>query len=190
VHPDFKHPGQRRSVVLIDEIDKAPRDVPNDILNEIDDMSFTIPELENAPVGVEPKWRPLVFITSNSEKGLPDAFLRRCVYYHMPFPAPKVLLSIVESRVGKRFSEKSLLGELLAIFHEVRSKQRALRKPPGIAELLMWLSALPPEAANARSIADVPTALTTARSTLFKTREDLELADKLLGTRSNEGAVR
>src|SRR5262249_34460885 len=84
----------RRSVVLIDEIDKAPRDFPNDLLNEIDRLTFRVPELMNigsprsepGEDGVPDSLRPIVVLTSNSEKGLPDAFLRRCVYFDIPFP--------------------------------------------------------------------------------------------------------
>ena len=79
-----------RTVVLIDEVDKAPRDFPNDLLNEIDEMYFRIPELDNVKIGgrelLTPDMRPIVVITSNSEKSLPDPFLRRCIYYHIPFP--------------------------------------------------------------------------------------------------------
>ena len=75
-----------RAVVLIDEIDKAPRDFPNDLLMEIEAMRFFIPEL-NGTVAASEKYRPIVVITSNNEKGLPDAFLRRCVYYNIPPPS-------------------------------------------------------------------------------------------------------
>ena len=86
LEPDKRHPGTpRRSVVLIDEIDKAPRDVPNDLLMEIEQMRFFMPEL-NRIVTAPRDMRPILVITSNSEKALPDAFLRRCVYYHMSFP--------------------------------------------------------------------------------------------------------
>lgn len=85
-----RHTAARRSLVLIDEIDKAPRDFPNDILNEIETLFFRIPELaeriDNVPVRADPALRPVVVITSNSEKHLPEPFLRRCVYYHIPFP--------------------------------------------------------------------------------------------------------
>ena len=76
---DFAHPGRRRSVVLIDEVEKAPRDFANDILNEIERMYFRIPELGNRRIEAEEAYSPVVIMTNNSEKSLPDAFLRRCV---------------------------------------------------------------------------------------------------------------
>ena len=96
-----------RSVVLIDEIDKAPRDVPNDILAELEEMQFAIPELRREEVRIrrdDEPFRPIVIITSNNERDLPEAFLRRCVYHHLPFPDDETLERIVMSRLGDRFS--------------------------------------------------------------------------------------
>ncbi|HEX8244208.1 MAG TPA: MoxR family ATPase, partial [Longimicrobium sp.] len=140
----FEHPGKpRRSVVLIDEVDKAPRDFPNDILNELDRMFFRIPELGSAPVGPEPGKRPVVVITSNSERHLPDAFLRRCVYYDLPFPGEARLRTIVERRLGG-FGGASgpLLDGALEFFHRLRTPAAGLKKPPATGELLDWLLAL------------------------------------------------
>jgi MoxR-like ATPase len=75
-------------VVLVDELDKAPRDFPNDILGEVEGMYFRIPELGHATIRRDPEMPPILVLTSNSEKNLPDAFLRRCIYYHIPFPRP------------------------------------------------------------------------------------------------------
>ena len=143
-----------RSVVLIDEIDKAPRDVPNDILAEIEDMSFVIPELGRIEIGLDrddQRYRPVIIITSNSERDLPPAFLRRCVYYHVPFPPfeenPKDLsatsvIQIVRSRLGDRYTDDAL-REPLALFRHLREKERDLAgKAPSIAELLSWLEQL------------------------------------------------
>src|SRR5512132_3996249 len=96
-----EHTEQRRSVVLIDEIDKAPRDVPNDLLAEFERPRFRIPELGNVEIAADERFRPILVITSNSEKALPDAFLRRCVYYDMPFPDPATLKRIVETRIER-----------------------------------------------------------------------------------------
>lgn len=142
-----------RSVVLIDEIDKAPRDVPNDILAEIEDMRFVISELARCEIGLDPddqRYRPVVIITSNSERDLPPAFLRRCVYYHVPFPpfesssADQVsVMGIVQSRLGARFGNDSLLREALGVFRHLREQEQTLvGKPPSIAELLAWLEYL------------------------------------------------
>ena len=133
-----------RSVVLIDEVDKAPRDFPNDILNEIDEMYFRIPELDNVQVGgraaLDPAMRPIVVITSNSEKNLPDPFLRRCVYYHIPFPTPDRLGDILLSRVSQ-FSQTrgKLVDDAVAFFTHLRDRAIVKRKISP-AELIDWLT--------------------------------------------------
>ena len=86
---------QERRVVLIDEIDKAPRDLPNDILFAIEKLSFKVPELKNKEYKTHKALRPIILLTSNSEKNLPDAFLRRVVYYHIPPPTQAELLEIL-----------------------------------------------------------------------------------------------
>lgn len=88
----------QRNVVLIDEIDKAPRDLPNDILAAIDRMEFNVPELDNKPFRAT--HRPIVVLTSNSEKNLPDAFLRRVAYFHIQPPSQEELLQILQNKVG------------------------------------------------------------------------------------------
>jgi MoxR-like ATPase len=133
-----KHDGPRPSVVLIDEIDKAPRDFPNDILNEIERNYFRIPELGHVPVEADPNLRPVVVLTSNAEKSLPPAFLRRCVYFHIEFPDRQTLEKIVENRVGQ-FRGNRLFPEALDLFTNLRSPDTGLQKPPATAELLAWL---------------------------------------------------
>ncbi|KPA12841.1 ATPase AAA, partial [Candidatus Magnetomorum sp. HK-1] len=86
-----------RSIILIDEIDKAPRDLPNDVLMEIERMSFTVKETGKT-YRADKNYRPIVVITSNSEKNLPDAFLRRCVYFHIVFPDKDHLIKIIQCR--------------------------------------------------------------------------------------------
>lgn len=131
---------QQRSVVLIDEIDKAPRDFPNDVLNEIDNMEFTIRETGQQYV-VKNNNRPIVVITSNSEKNLPDAFLRRCVYFNIPFPNKATLIEIVNSRLplSPAFQERMLDA---AIDHFIQIRALGLRKKPATAELLSWIHIL------------------------------------------------
>jgi MoxR-like ATPase len=139
------HPGDpRRSVVVIDEIDKAPRDFPNDLLNEIDEMYFRIPELDNVRVGgrdvISRDMRPIVVITSNSEKNLPDPFLRRCIYYHIPFPDTNTRLAeILLSRVTEFSATRGpLADDAVAFFQQLRA--RAAPKPKtSPAELIDWL---------------------------------------------------
>ncbi len=139
---DPAYPGRGRSVVLIDEVDKAPRDFPNDILNEIELMYFRVPELGNVKLEADPNLRPIVIITSNSEKDLPDAFLRRCVYYHIPFPKPDRLREIVANRLGIGESENAFLHDALDLFYRLRDYSVGLRKPPSPAELMGWLLTL------------------------------------------------
>jgi len=168
-----------RSVVLIDEIDKAPRDVPNDILDEIDRLSFRVRELGNKKVEVNPNLRPIVIITSNSERDLPKPFLRRCIYYHMRFPEDDgVLRQIAEKRVGKRYQDNNdLLAEALKLFHHLRNEVN-LNHQPGLAELLDWLADLSsqnPEQ-NAR-LQEIPQARASLKNALMKEKDDQALAD-------------
>lgn len=160
----YTHRGPRRSVVLIDEIDKAPRDFPNDLLNEIERLYFRVPELQNlgspgadhqsfergSDEKIEPKFRPIVIITSNSEKGLPDPFLRRCVYFDIPFPEPKDMQKIVIERL-KIINQKSvllgnsdLLNEALEFFYSLRDEKQStcLSRRPSTSEFLNWLQIL------------------------------------------------
>jgi MoxR-like ATPase len=133
-----------RTVVLIDEIDKAPRDFPNDLLNEIEQMYFRIPELDNIQVGgpaaIASDYRPIVVITSNSEKNLPDPFLRRCVYYHIPFPTTERLREILLSRLGQLPSTQGpLIQDALAFFARLRDR-KVLKRQTSPAELIDWLT--------------------------------------------------
>ncbi|MFY0630911.1 MAG: MoxR family ATPase [Flavobacteriaceae bacterium] len=126
-----------RKVVLIDEIDKAPRDLPNDILNEIESLSFEVSETGSF-FESENKHRPIVIMTSNSEKNLPDAFLRRCIFYHLSFPNTEELLAILKARLTSNFFNSNELEQLLDHFQALRSKY-IKRKKPATAELLSWL---------------------------------------------------
>ena len=134
----WTHRGPAQSVVLIDEIDKAPRDFPNDLLNEIDRKYFKIPELRNDVVRASEEFEPVLVITSNSEKNLPAAFLRRCVYYHIPFPEGR-LEQIVSARLPEFVpGESPLLKDAIGFFTYLRGVA-AVEKAPATAELLDWL---------------------------------------------------
>lgn len=141
--PDsFMQIAKRRSIVLIDEVDKAPRDFPNDILNEIERLYFKVPEL-NQEVHANEDYRPVVVLTSNSEKHLPDAFLRRCVFYHIPFPEPAELTRIVTNRIEACQDQNgALLQEAVAFFCQLRRAVPGLNKMPATAELLGWVDAM------------------------------------------------
>lgn len=170
----FEHSGPRRSVVLIDEVDKAPRDFPNDLLQEVETMSFRISELQNAEISADVAYRPVLILTSNSEKNLPDAFLRRCVFFNIPFPQRENLVRIVQSRL-EGFADGS--GKLLesAIDFFLKLRERNLRKPPSTAELLNFLQTLAQHGAQPdQALIASSDALRASLSTLGKTREDLE----------------
>jgi MoxR-like ATPase len=123
-------------VVLIDEIDKADLEFPNDLLRELDEMAFHIPELDET---VRAKNRPVTIITSNAEKDLPDAFLRRCLFHYIEFPTPERMEKIVHTHLPDL--DDRLLKVALERFFAIR-KTRGLRKPPSTSELLDWLAVL------------------------------------------------
>lgn len=123
-------------VLLIDEIDKADLEFPNDLLNELDEMSFYIPETEETISAVH---RPIVVITSNAEKELPDAFLRRCIFHYIEFPDPELMEEIV--RVHFPDIENNLLREALKTFYVLREIDD-FRKKPSTSELIDWIQAL------------------------------------------------
>jgi MoxR-like ATPase len=139
---DYKHEGPRRSVVLIDEIDKAPRDFPNDLLTEIDNMFFRVTELGNAQIGGGETvgLRPIVVITSNSEKSLPEPFLRRCIYYDIPTPLEGKLQRILEARLSHLGASKGKLIETAREFYEKMLENRVAQRKISVAELLQWLT--------------------------------------------------
>lgn len=178
----FPHPGQRRSVVLIDEIDKAPRDLPNDILNELELMYFRIPELGNLLIEADKALQPIVVFTSNSERDLPDAFLRRCIYYHIPFPDRDRLQTIVTQHLGRYAGESSVfLRDALDLFAELRAPGSGLRKAPATAELLGWLLTLRELAGQTPNpLAATPELVLRTLSNLVKTAEDQPRAMELV----------
>lgn len=123
-------------VLLIDEIDKADLEFPNDLLWELDQMEFYIHETKRT---VKAKHRPIVIITSNAEKELPDAFLRRCIFHYIDFPDEALMEEIV--RVHYPDVEEKLLKEAMDVFYEIRS-YRDIRKKPSTSELIDWINAL------------------------------------------------
>ncbi len=180
-----KHPGRRRSVVLIDEIDKAPHDFPNDLLSEVETMSFEVPLLRNlwaGPIEADPELRPILILTSNSEKNLAEAFLRRCVFYHMPFPDEETLRKIVHARIGReRLGRKELVDQALELFALLREKSSRLVKKPSTSELLDWLRLLVdgPFEIGENGLRDRRHLQATV-STLLKTEDDLDHGKKLI----------
>jgi MoxR-like ATPase len=156
-------------VVLIDEIDKAPRDLPNDLLNELDRMEFTVTELD-PPVSHRAKAKHLVLITSNSERRLPLPFLRRCVYAHVEFPTIDMLAKIVALHCPQ--PSKMFVGLCVRRFLELRDIE-GLVKPPATSELIAWVRVLhrigiDPERLESATLGELP-----AIETLIKMVDDL-----------------
>ena len=144
-------------VVLIDEIDKAPRDFPNDMLDELDKMQFRVPELEKTFAATA---RPIVVITSNSERQLPDAFLRRCVFHRIEFPRSDALRQILRERLGHLNLSDRLVEVATQRFEHVRQLP-GLEKKPSTAELIAWVRVLrtagvDPEALTKLPLSDLP----------------------------------
>ena len=127
---------EEQVVLLIDEIDKADLEFPNDLLWELDQMEFYIPETKET---IRAKQRPIVIITSNAEKELPDAFLRRCVFHYIEFPDQQQMEQIVRVHFGEL--DKHLVQQALAAFYWLR-ELRGIEKKPSTSELVDWLRAL------------------------------------------------
>src|SRR5438445_1770354 len=163
-------------VLLIDEIDKADIEFPNDLLRELDRMEFYVYETREL---VKAKHRPMVFITSNNEKELPDAFLRRCFFHYIRFPDRETMKSIV----GVHFPnlKRELLGAALRNFYEVRNLP-GLKKKPSTSELLDWLKLLvaediPLEALQSK---EDKVAVPPLVGALLKNEQDVTLFEKLV----------
>jgi len=127
---------KERVVLLIDEVDKADLEFPNDLLHELDRMRFVIGETGDEIVALE---RPIVVITSNNEKELPDAFLRRCVFHFIDFPDPELMTRIV--KVHHPDIERELIDQAVVTFYQLRELPR-LRKRPSTSELIDWIAVL------------------------------------------------
>ena len=145
-------------------------------------MYFRIPELGSAVIAADPALRPILILTSNSEKGLPDAFLRRCVYYNIPFPDRERLARIVTARLGRFVgTDDVFLNQALDLFSRLREPATGLRKPPATAELLAWLVALHGVApGTGNPLTQVPDGAARTLSVLIKSADDLELAKGVL----------
>lgn len=127
---------KERCILLIDEIDKADLEFPNDLLWELDKMEFTIPQTGRT---VKAKHRPIIIITSNAEKELPDAFLRRCIFHYIDFPDEDLMRRIIA--VHHPNIEKKLMEQTIAAFYWIRSLP-AIQKKPSTSELIDWIRAL------------------------------------------------
>lgn len=163
-----------RTLVLIDEVDKAPRDFPNDLLNQIENLEFKVHEL-GEHFKADRDFAPVIVITSNSEKQLPEPFLRRCVYHHIEFPRDKAELeAILGARLSRMELEGGAFDELIKWFFKLR-EDMSLTKKPSTSELLDWMRVLSRAGLDrTRSINQQRAILKTCIGSLLKTREDVE----------------
>lgn len=158
-------------VLLIDEIDKADIEFPNDLLLELDKMEFFCYELSKT---VKAKQRPIIFITSNNEKELPDPFLRRCLFHYIRFPEKETMQEIVNVHYpGLR---KKLVNNAMKIFYDIR-EVRGIKKKPSTSELLDWLKLLLMDNVDDKEMenADLRTYIPPHAGALLKNEHDLEL---------------
>ncbi|NBO73257.1 MAG: MoxR family ATPase [Gammaproteobacteria bacterium] len=163
-------------VLLIDEIDKADIEFPNDLLRELDRMEFYVHETREL---VRARHRPIIIITSNNEKELPDAFLRRCFFHYIRFPDPSTMEKIVEVHYPNL--KRELLAEALSAFYKVRETP-GLKKKPSTSELLDWIKLLlaediPPEVLRSD---DPKKAIPPLHGALLKNEQDVHLFEQLV----------
>jgi MoxR-like ATPase len=175
-----------RPVLLIDEIDKADIEFPNDLLQELDRMEFYVYETNET---IKAKIRPVVIITSNNEKELPDAFLRRCFFHYIRFPEADTMNAIVD--VHFPGIKKKLVSEALRIFYDMR-KVPGLKKKPSTSELLDWLKLLMVEDISEETLRERdPTKLIPPlHGALLKNEQDVHLFERLAFLARREGANR
>jgi len=161
-------------VLLVDEIDKADIEFPNDLLQELDRMEFYCYELDQT---IKAEQRPLVIITSNNEKDLPDAFLRRCFFHHIAFPEREVLEKIISVHIPK--IKKKLLKEAIDVFFDIR-KVPGIKKKPSTSELIDWLKLIVSDDIAQEVIASKnKTLVPPLYGALLKNEQDVELLQRL-----------
>jgi MoxR-like ATPase len=166
----------RQAVLLIDEVDKADIEFPNDLLRELDRMEFYVYETQKL---VKAKHRPAIIITSNNEKELPDAFLRRCFFHYIKFPDRETMQRIVD--VHFPGLKKSLLREALEVFFEIREVP-GLKKKPSTSELLDWLKLLMAEDISPETLRgeDHSKIIPPLAGALLKNEQDVHLFERLV----------
>ena len=164
-----------RPVLLIDEIDKADIEFPNDLLQELDRMEFYVYETGET---IKARNRPIVIITSNNEKELPDAFLRRCFFHYIKFPDPETMRSIVDVHFPGLKSR--LVSEALRVFYEIR-EMPGLKKKPSTSELLDWIKLLLNEDIDPETLrqSDPRKLIPPLYGALLKNEQDVQLFERL-----------
>jgi MoxR-like ATPase len=176
-----------RSILLIDEIDKADSDFPNDLLSELDRMGFDVPEL-NQPFQ-QAKSEPIIIITSNQERPLPEPFLRRCLYFYVKFPDEELLPKILKCRFGNHLAEKDdLTQKVLEKITEIREllEGRPGSKPPGTSEIIDFLEVLLQSPEKSQEILDNLASELPHLGILLKTRADQQLYHRTQGIIDDE----
>lgn len=165
----------KRPVLLIDEIDKADIEFPNDLLLELDEMSFYVYETQQV---VKAKQRPIIIITSNNEKELPDAFLRRCFFHYIKFPTREEMQQIVDVHYPN--IKQKLLAEALEVFFELRDIS-GLKKKPSTSELIDWLKLIISDDLSQAAIVDKESSkgVIPLLGALIKNEQDAHLLEKL-----------
>ena len=161
-------------MLLIDEIDKADLEFPNDLLLELDKMEFYVYELQKK---IQSQNRPIVIITSNNEKELPDAFLRRCFFHYIKFPDENTLKKIIEVHFPKIKSK--MVNSAIKKFFDVRNTP-GLKKKPSTSELIDWLQLLLSDDIDPSSLNDEKNALPSLYGALLKNEQDVEMFEKLM----------
>ncbi|MEM5492691.1 MoxR family ATPase [Hoeflea sp. AS16] len=165
---------EKKTVLLIDEIDKADIEFPNDLLQELDRMEFYVYETGET---IRAKQRPIVIITSNNEKELPDAFLRRCFFHYIRFPDMETLQRIVD--VHYPGIKQTLVREALAQFYEIR-ETAGLKKKPSTSEALDWIRLLVADDVEPETLrGDAKNALPKLHGALLKNEQDVHLFERL-----------
>jgi len=190
----LEHPGPEASdegaaaeapvVVLIDEIDKADIEFPNDLLLELDRMQFFVYETRQTVVA---RHRPIVIITSNNEKELPDAFLRRCFFHYIKFPDPETMRSIVDVHFPNL--KGRLVTEALKVFYDVREVP-GIKKKPSTSELLDWIKLLLNEDISPETLreSDPRKLIPPLHGALLKNEQDVHLFERLAFIAKRQGA--
>ncbi len=166
---------EKQVVLLIDEIDKADIEFPNDLLLELDRMEFYVYELQQT---IQASQRPIVIITSNNEKELPDAFLRRCLFHYIRFPEKETMQQIVDVHFPN--IQQELVGEALEVFFKLRDVT-GLKKKPSTSELLDWLKLLLLEKIQSKNLkqVDLYQEMPPHLHALLKNEQDLDLLEEL-----------
>ena len=166
---------EEQSVLLIDEIDKADIEFPNDLLLELDKMEFFVYELQKT---IKAKNRPIVIITSNNEKELPDAFLRRCFFHYIRFPEKSTMQEIIDVHYPE--IEQKLVDEAMRIFYNIR-EVKGLKKKPSTSELIDWIQLLKLGGADVAALEKIELSeeLPPQSGALLKNEQDIDLLSKM-----------